>query len=29
MNLTPKEIVEYLDKYVISQRDAKKTIALL
>ena len=28
MNLTPKEIVEYLDKYVISQRDAKKTIAL-
>ncbi len=28
MDLTPKEIVEYLDKYVISQRDAKKTIAL-
>jgi len=28
MNLTPKEIVQYLDKYVISQRDAKKTIAL-
>ncbi len=28
MNLTPKEIVAYLDKYVISQRDAKKTIAL-
>ncbi len=28
MNLTPKEIVEYLDKYVISQNDAKKTIAL-
>lgn len=28
MNLTPKEIVEYLDKHVISQRDAKKTIAL-
>ncbi|MDY0233734.1 MAG: HslU--HslV peptidase ATPase subunit [Sulfurimonas sp.] len=28
MNLTPKEIVEYLDQYVISQRDAKKTIAL-
>ncbi len=28
MNLTPKEIVEYLDKFVISQRDAKKTIAL-
>lgn len=28
MNLTPKEIVAYLDKYVISQKDAKKTIAL-
>jgi len=28
VNLTPKEIVEYLDKYVISQHDAKKTIAL-
>lgn len=28
MNLTPKETVEYLDKYVISQKDAKKTIAL-
>lgn len=28
MNLTPKEIVQYLDKYVISQKDAKKTIAL-
>ncbi len=28
MNLTPKEIVKYLDKYVISQKDAKKTIAL-
>ena len=28
MNLTPKEIVQYLDKYVISQHDAKKTIAL-
>lgn len=28
MNLTPKEIVEYLDKYVIAQKDAKKTIAL-
>jgi len=28
VNLTPKEIVEYLDKYVIAQKDAKKTIAL-
>jgi len=28
MNMTPKEIVAYLDKYVISQKDAKKTIAL-
>lgn len=28
MNLTPKEIVEYLDKYVISQKNAKETIAL-
>jgi len=28
VNLTPKEIVEYLDKYVISQHNAKKTIAL-
>ena len=28
MNLTPKEIVEYLDKYVVSQNNAKKTIAL-
>jgi len=28
MNLTPKEIVKYLDKYVIAQKDAKKTIAL-
>ncbi len=28
MDLTPKEIVEYLDKYVISQQNAKKTIAL-
>ena len=28
MNLTPKEIVTYLDDYVISQNSAKKTIAL-
>ncbi len=28
MDLTPKEIVAYLDQYVISQKDAKKTIAL-
>ena len=28
MNLTPKEIVQYLDQYVISQNSAKKTIAL-
>ena len=27
-NLTPKQIVEYLDKYVIGQQDAKKTIAV-
>lgn len=28
MNLTPKEIVAYLDDYIISQNSAKKTIAL-
>lgn len=28
MNMTPKEIVEYLDDYIIGQKDAKKTIAL-
>ena len=28
MDMTPKEIVSYLDKYVISQKNAKKTIAL-
>ena len=28
MDMTPKEIVSYLDKFVISQNDAKKTIAL-
>jgi ATP-dependent HslUV protease ATP-binding subunit HslU len=27
-NLTPKQIVSYLDKYVIGQQDAKKTIAV-
>ncbi|MGB3751031.1 MAG: ATP-dependent protease ATPase subunit HslU [Arcobacteraceae bacterium] len=28
MNMTPKEIVSYLDDYIIGQRDAKKTIAI-
>jgi ATP-dependent HslUV protease ATP-binding subunit HslU len=28
MNMTPKEIVAYLDDYIIGQNDAKKTIAL-
>ena len=27
-NLTPKEIVTYLDKYIIGQNEAKKTIAV-
>ncbi|MGI6723500.1 MAG: HslU--HslV peptidase ATPase subunit [Arcobacteraceae bacterium] len=28
MNMTPREIVSYLDDYIIGQNDAKKTIAL-
>jgi ATP-dependent HslUV protease ATP-binding subunit HslU len=28
MNLTPKEIVSYLDEYIIGQKDAKKCIAI-
>ncbi len=28
MDLTPKQIVKYLDDYIIGQNDAKKTIAL-
>jgi len=28
MNLTPKEIVSYLDEYIIGQKGAKKTIAI-
>ena len=27
MNLTPKDIVKFLDDYVIGQNDAKKIIA--
>jgi len=27
-DLTPKEIVEYLDEYIIGQKDAKKTVAI-
>ncbi len=28
MNMTPKEIVQYLDNYIIGQKDAKRMIAL-
>ena len=28
MNLTPKEVVNYLDQYIIGQKNAKKTIAI-
>ena len=28
MNLTPKEIVKYLDEHIIGQKDAKKIIAI-
>ena len=28
MNLTPREIVKFLDDYVIGQKDAKKIIAI-
>jgi len=28
MNMTPRQIVAYLDEYIVGQRDAKKTIAI-
>jgi len=28
MNMTPKEVVSYLDQYIIGQKNAKKTIAI-
>jgi ATP-dependent HslUV protease ATP-binding subunit HslU len=28
MTMTPKEVVKYLDQYIIGQKDAKKTIAI-
>jgi len=28
MKMTPKEVVKYLDEYIIGQKDAKKTIAI-
>jgi len=28
MSMTPKEVVKYLDEYIIGQKDAKKTIAI-
>jgi len=28
MNMTPKQIVAYLDEYIIGQKDAKKAIAI-